>query len=141
LQLEWELDDEWGESSLRGEMPSWCPSTSFTLTYPHRRHGTLPLSGRTRSFFPQSSTAFPWSRLVDGRWGTRYTGWVVHEGRYVVGLAKWMEDHQVPVGALITLERSQSNEVVVDFRTRRPKREWARIAQADWRTPASHAST
>jgi hypothetical protein len=45
-----------------------------------------------------------------------------------------MEDHQIPVGAYITIERSQSqasNEVVVDFRTRRPKREWARIAQPD----------
>jgi hypothetical protein len=70
--------------------------------------------------------------LVDGRWGTRYTGWVVHEGRYVVGLAKWMEDHQVPVGAIITLERTPANgEIVVDYRTRRPKREWARIAHAD----------
>jgi hypothetical protein len=43
-----------------------------------------------------------------------------------------MDDHQLPVGAFITLERTPtSNEVVVDFRTRRPKREWARIAQAD----------
>ena len=70
--------------------------------------------------------------LVDGRWGTRFTGWVSHEGRFVTGLAKWMEDHQLPVGAFITLERTPTaNEVIVDFRTRRPKREWARIAQAD----------
>jgi hypothetical protein len=131
LQLEWELDDEWSEGGMRGDAPSLVPSTSFTLTYPHRRHGTLPVSSRTRGFFPQSSDGVSVVTLVDGRWGTRYTGWVVHEGRYVVGLAKWMEDHQVPVGALITLERSQSGEVVVDYRTRRPKREWARIAHAD----------
>ena len=38
----------------------------------------------------------------------------------------------MPVGAFITLERTPAaNEVIVDFRTRRPKREWARIAQAD----------
>ena len=58
-----------------------------------------------------------------------YTGWVVHEGRYVTGLAKWMDDHTLPVGAYITLERTPTpNEIIVDFRTRRPKREWARIA-------------
>jgi hypothetical protein len=134
LQLEWELDDEWGESSLSTAVPSVVPSTSLMLIYPHRRHGTLPLSGRTRSFFPQAENGVTPVTLVDGRWGARYEGWVVHEGRYVAGLAKWMEDHQIPVGAYITIERSQSqasNEVVVDFRTRRPKREWARIAQPD----------
>jgi hypothetical protein len=132
LQLEWELDDEWSEGGMRTEAPSLVPATSFTLTYPHRRHGTLPVSSRTRGFFPQSRDGISVITLVDGRWGTRYTGWVVHEGRYVVGLAKWMEDHQVPVGAFITLERTQTTgEIVVDYRTRRPKREWARIAHAD----------
>ena len=132
LQLEWELDDEWGESSLSSEVPSVVPSTSLVLTYPHRRYGTLPLSGRTRSFFPPGTNGVSLVNLVDGRWGTRYVGWVMHEARYVTGLAKWMDDHQLPVGAFITLERTPtSNEIVVDFRTRRPKREWARIAQAD----------
>jgi hypothetical protein len=131
LQMEWELDDEWGESSLSSEVPTVVPSTSIILTYPHRHYGTLPLSGRTRSFFP-TGTGASLLTLVDGRWGTRYTGWVMHEARYVTGLAKWMDDHQMPVGAFITLERtSQANEVIVDFRTRRPKREWARIAEAD----------
>lgn len=132
LQLEWELDDEWGESSLSTEMPSIVPSTSLMLIYPHRRHGTLPLSGRTRSFFPQASRGVSTVTLVDGRWGARYDGWVVHEGRYVAGLSKWMEEHQIPTGAYITIERTtKANEVVIDFRTRRPKREWARFAQAD----------
>lgn len=131
LQMEWELDDEWGESSLSSEVPSVVPSTSIVLTYPHRHYGTLPLSGRTRSFFPTGSGA-SLVTLVDGRWGTRYTGWVMHEGRYVTGLSKWMDDHQLPAGAFITLERTPAtNEVIVDFRTRRPKREWARIAHAD----------
>ncbi len=132
LQLEWELDDEWGESSLSSEVPSIVPSTSLTLTYPHRRYGTLPLSGRTRTFFPQASKGVSMITLIDGRWGTRYIGWAVHEARYVCGLSKWMDDHQVPVGAMITLERSTTaGEIIVDFRTRRPKREWARIATAN----------
>ncbi len=132
LQLEWELDDEWGESSLSTEVPSVVPSTSLMLIHPHRRHGTLPLSGRTRGFFPQASTGVSTVTLVDGRWGARYEGWVVHEGRYVAGLAKWMEEHQIPTGAYITIERTtKPNGVVIDLRTRRPKREWARFAQAD----------
>jgi hypothetical protein len=132
LQIEWELDDEWGESSLSTEIPRVVPSTVLTLTYPHRRYGTLPINGRTVNFFPAGQKGKSIVTLVDGRWGTRFNGWVVHEGRYVSGLSKWMEDHQLPVGAYITLERPNTpNEVIVDFRTRRPKREWARMAQAD----------
>lgn len=129
LQTEWELDDEWGESTLSSELPTVVPNTSFTLIYPHRRYGTIPLNGRTRSFFPGGQDGKATVTLVDGRWGTKYTGWVVHEGRFVSGLDKWMDDHLLPVGAQITLERTPiANEIVVDFRARRPKREWARIA-------------
>lgn len=132
LQIEWELDDEWGESSLSSELPSIVPSTTLTLTYPHRRCGTLPLNGRTRGFFPQSDLGRSTVTLIDGRWGTHIQGWVVHEARYVTGLTKWMEDHVIPVGALITLERtSKPDEIVVDYRTRRAKREWSRLATAD----------
>lgn len=128
LQTEWELDDEWGESTLSSELPTIVPNTSLTLTYPHRRCGTLPLNGRTRSFFSAGSGKST-VKFVDGRWGAQYTGWVVSEGRYVTGLGKWMEDHALPVGTIITLERTATpGEILVDFRTRRPKREWARIA-------------
>ena len=72
LQVEWELDDEWGESSLSGEVPSIVPSTSLSLIYPHRQAGTLPLTGRTRSFFPVEAGAKAQVTLVDGRWGTRF---------------------------------------------------------------------
>jgi hypothetical protein len=135
LQFEWELDDEWGESTLPSDMPSLVPSTTITLLYPHRRYGTLPVSGRTRAFFPQLAeglTGVSLVTLVDGRWGTRFQGWVDHEKRYVAGLGKWMEDHQIPAGAYVTLERTaQNGEVLVDFRTRRAKREWARVAMPD----------
>jgi len=126
------LDDEWGESGLSTEIPRIVPTTSITLTYPHRRYGTIPINGRTVNFFPTGQKGKSTVTLVDGRWGTRCTGWVAHEGRYVSGLAKWMEDHALPVGAQITLERTpKANEVIMDYRTRRPKREWSRIGTAD----------
>ena len=132
LQIEWELDDEWGESTLSSELPNVVPSTTLNLTYPHRSVGSLPLNGRTRSFFPTDNDGKSVVTFVDGRWGNRYTGWVVPRGRYVAGLAEWMEGHSVPVGAYITLERTETDgEILVDFRTRRPKREWARIATTD----------
>lgn len=132
LQVEWELDDEWGESGIGSDVPSVVPSTSFTLIYPHRRYGTLPLSSRTRSFFPLGTQGRSLITIIDGRWGNRYQAWVVHEGRYVSGLRKWMDEHTIPVGAQITLERTnKANEVVIDYRPRRMKREWSRFAAAN----------
>ncbi len=130
LQYEWELDDEWGESTLASEMPALVPNATVTLIYPHRKYGTLPLGGRARTIFPAANGAvLSLVTLVDGRWGTRFPGWVMHQGRYVAGLGKWYEAHGVPAGAFITLERSsKEGEIVVDFRTRRAKREWARVA-------------
>ncbi len=132
LQLEWELDDEWGEAGVTGDLGTGIPSTSFALIYPHRRHGTIPLSSRTRSFFPSKPKGRSMVTVIDGRWGTRYTAWVVHEGRYVCGLKAWMDEHNLPVGTYITLERTQNpDEVVIDYRPRRMKREWSRFAIAN----------
>lgn len=132
LQIEWELDDEWGESSVGTDIPSVVPSTSFTLIFPHRLYGTLPLSSRTRSFFPQAEEGRSMVTIIDGRWGNRYTAWVVHEGRYICGLKEWMNEHSLPVGAQITLERTNNpGEVVIDYRPRRMKREWSRVAKVD----------
>ena len=68
--------------------------------------------------------------LIDGRWGQRFTAWVVHGGRYVAGLRPWYEQHKLPAGAYIVLERrDNSGEIVVDFKPKRMRREWMRKAQ------------
>ncbi len=132
LQMEWELDDEWGESGASTPVSSAVPSISFTLTFPHWLYGTLPLSSRTRALFPHSAQERSMVTVVDGRWGNRYTAWVVHNGRYVCGLKDWMVAHNLPVSAQITLERAEGqDEVIIDFRPRRMRREWSRIAKVD----------
>jgi len=132
LQMEWELDDEWGDSGASTPVSSVVPSISFTLTFPHWLYGTLPLSSRTRALFPHSAQERSMITVVDGRWGNRYTAWVVHEGRYVCGLKDWMVAHNLPVSAQITLERTdEPDEVIIDFRPRRMRREWSRIAKVD----------
>ena len=132
LQTEWELDDEWGESSVSTHVSPVVPSISFTLIFPHWLYGTLPLSSRTRELFPRSAQARSMVTIIDGRWGNRYTAWVVHNGRYVCGLKEWMTAHNLPVSAQITLERTDKpDEIIIDYRPRRMRREWSRIAKVD----------
>jgi len=65
----------------------------------------------------------------DARSGQRWPGWVVREHRYVFGLDIWYEANDVPVGGWIQLIRSdEPGIVIVDLQSRRPKREWVRVA-------------
>ncbi|MEA3338117.1 MAG: hypothetical protein U9R25_19690 [Chloroflexota bacterium] len=132
LQLEWELDDEWTEGGASSVGLARLPSVELTLTYPHRRSGTVPVTDRTRGFFPVKEEKRSQITFIDGRWGSRFPGWVVPDGRYVCGLSQWYEEHKIPVGALILLERTDNPaEVVIDLKPRRMKREWVRMARAD----------
>ncbi len=130
LQTEWELNDELTEGGLAEEAPATLSTATVLLTYPHLIAGTLPLPPNLRAVLPHGEGLCSAVTLVDGRWGTRSQAWVVHAGRYVAGLDGWFGQHKLPVGARITLERSaKSDEVVIDFRPLRGKREWVRTAR------------
>lgn len=132
LEIEWQLGDEWTEGGASSVTAAQLPSVSLTLTYPHRRSGTLPLNNLTRSFFPVREGKRSMITFVDGRWGKRFPGWVIPEGRYVCGLSEWYEEHKLPVGAIVSLERTDNPaEVVVDFRPHRMRREWVRMARVE----------
>lgn len=128
-QLAFQLDDEWSDGIEETAERRAAQTTTVTLTFPHAVSGTLPLSRRTRPLFPTGHGERTMVTLVDGRWGNQFAGWVNHAGRYVAGLQGWMDKHKLPAGAYITLERRGDNEVVVDFRPKRMRREWMRWAQ------------
>lgn len=122
-----ELDDE--ISPVTEATPA-AAEVPVTLTFPHRRVGTLPLSPRLAPLFP---TAYESPRvrfiLVDGDTGERFPGWVVRAGKYVYGLDEWYRKLEFPVGGQLTVSRGETpDEVVVRANKRRPNREWVRTA-------------
>ena len=126
-QLEYEIDDEL--SNLRSPS-ALSDSVTFSLNFPHRRTGTLPLNSHLRHLFP---TAYEAPRvlmtLIDGQTGEEMTGWVVREHRYVYGLADFYRRHRLPVGAYIIVKRTDDpSRVIVDFHAHRPRTEWIRLA-------------
>jgi hypothetical protein len=130
-QLAFELDDEWSESFI-GDSPvrGATPSATVLLLYPHLIAGTLPLNRRSRPFFKRGHGERTMVTLIDGRWGNRFPAWLNHQGRYIAGLHAWYEKHKLPAGAFVVLERrDDSGEIVVDYRTKRMRREWTRWAQ------------
>lgn len=138
LQLERELDDEFspagpqpgnGVESRQGTAPD---EVQLTLTFAHRRVGTLPLSAKLAHLFP---TAIESPRVrfmfVDGDNGQKFPGWVVRPGKYVFGLDEWYRSLDFPVGGYVKLRRGNApGEVVVRAVRHRPTREWVRTAAA-----------
>lgn len=125
LELERKLDDEL--SPIRGKYPA-VNEVQLTLTFPHWRAGTLPLTARINHLFPTAYEA-PRIRfvLVDGESGQKFPGWVVRANHYVYGLQDWYKSHGLMPGSLIRVKRGKNpGEVIVQCDTRRGSREWIR---------------
>jgi len=125
LELERKLDDEL--SPVRGKYPN-VNDVQLTLTYPHWRAGTLPLTARINHLFPTAYEA-PRIRfvLVDGEIGQKFPGWVVRSNHYVYGLQDWYKSHGLMPGSLIRVKRGKDpGEVVVQCDSQRGSREWVR---------------
>jgi len=125
LELERKLDDEL--SPLSGKYPT-PTEVQLTLTFPHWRSGTLPLSTRINHLFPTAYEA-PRIRfqLIDGDTGQKFAGWVVRKNHYVYGLQEWYKSHALMPGSLIRVKRGKSpGEVIVQCDSQRGSREWVR---------------
>ncbi len=126
VALEQELDDEWSSLNSPSEVPE---PVTVVLTYPHWKSGTLPLSSRLAHIFPTGRTHRIRFALKDADTGTEVPAWIVREGRYAYGLEEWYRTHDIPVGAYLELARDEkSGTVVIRRRSRRPRREWVRVA-------------
>lgn len=130
LLLERELDDEW--SDLPASELDIEPQTAvFTLLYPHRWAGTMPLSSRTRPFFPDSNSPRQRVVFIDEHTQEEIIGWVVKEHRYVYGLGNWYNANNIPIGGFIHLKTGpEPGKIYLGYDRRRAQREWVRLATA-----------
>ncbi len=125
LQLEYDLDDE--HSPLTSPRPE--DEVSITLIYPHRRVGTLPINSETRHIFPDAKTPRIAITLIDLLDKREYPCWVVHEHKYVFGLAPLYQKHHLPVGAYAYLNRTDDPaRIEIEFDSYRPRTEWIPLA-------------
>ncbi|WP_169236979.1 hypothetical protein [Candidatus Roseilinea sp. NK_OTU-006] len=129
VALAYELDDELEFDETAPVSPA--QSATLILTYPHRRAGTLGWSRAAASVLPQSRKPRIPMRFKDRVTQKEMTVWLVREGRYIWGLGDWFKANDLPAGAYIQLTRSDAENIVwIDYRRRRPKREWVHVASA-----------
>jgi hypothetical protein len=129
-ELEREIEDEWGSASPPDQDEK---EVTLTLTFPHWRAGTLPLTPRLARLFP---TAYQAPRVrfefKDAQTRRDFPGWVVRPHRYVFGLAEWTAEKGLLPGAYVRVRQGkETGKVVLEAATRRPTREWIRTASVD----------
>jgi hypothetical protein len=125
LALETELDDELVDGNLPEKSTE---EIVISLSYPHWRAGTLPVSLRARALFP---TAYESPRVrftvVDGQSREEIPAWVVRTHGYVSGLGTLYQKYGLIPGSLVSVAKSKTpGQVVITPKTRRPTRDWVR---------------
>ncbi|MGJ3238892.1 MAG: hypothetical protein ACFE0Q_09335 [Anaerolineae bacterium] len=124
FDLETELDDEYTEIEFEGRLPH----ATTTIIYPHRRAGTLPLNAKNLAIFPLGRAPRIHVELVDKEDDEKFSGWVVHEHRYVYGLMDYYTKHRLPVGAYLTVEPGEEEgQILVSHEGYKPRTEYIRI--------------
>jgi hypothetical protein len=100
----------------------------ISLSYPHWRAGTLPVSARVRGLFPTANyTSRVRFTLVDGATHEEMPAWVVRQHGYVVGLGKFYQKYGLMPGSLVSVVKGKKpGQVIVTAKTRRPMRDWVR---------------
>jgi hypothetical protein len=125
--LERELDDEWSELA---EPPQPHPVV-FTLLFPHRYAGVIPMTAHIRPLFPPNYSPRQRVVLVDDEDGEEIEAWVMQDARYIFGLTDWYNKHEIPIGGFVHLAPGpQVGVVQLGYDRRRPQREWVRLATA-----------
>ncbi|MDQ7025965.1 MAG: hypothetical protein Q9P44_10450 [Anaerolineae bacterium] len=124
FDLETELDDEHTPIEFEGRLPK----ATSALIYPHRQLGTLPLNAKTRTVFPVARTPRIHVELVDETDGETFSGWVVHNHKYVFGLLDYYTKHSLPIGADISVKLGEEeSQIIVSHEAYNPRTEWIRI--------------
>jgi hypothetical protein len=96
----------------------------ISLSYPHWRAGTLPLTKTLSKMFP---TAYEAPRVkfsfVDN--GDKFAGWVVRSEKYVYGLEEWYQKNDIIPGSLINVSKGKNpGEIVIGYKRSRQNKEW-----------------
>jgi len=96
----------------------------ISLSYPHWRAGTLPLTKTLAKMFP---TAYEAPRVkftfIDD--GDRFPGWVVRKEKYVYGLEDWYKKNDIIPGSLISVSKGKlPGEITISYDKSRQNKEW-----------------
>ncbi|MEA3326054.1 MAG: hypothetical protein U9R53_01900 [Chloroflexota bacterium] len=127
IKSEQQIADELVELDPQFRQKTSGNETLVVLNYPHWRTGSIPLTAKTRVFFP---TALESPRVkfkfIDAK-GQEISAWVVRPYNYVYGLRDWYEELELMPGSILKIRHGKKpGEVLIEPQKKRSNREWIR---------------
>ncbi len=127
LKAEQQIDDELIQENPQYQRKISAKEVSISLSYPHWRTGSIPLTPYTRSFFPTALESPRVKFTVIGGKGQKISAWVVRPYNYVYGLRDWYEELELMPGSILKIRKGKNpGEVMIQPEKKRSNREWIR---------------
>lgn len=126
FNLLYELDDELSFTSEEINDVEPAETVSLTLTYPHWRAGSLPVTPATNQVFPSAlESQHVQIAFIDDQSQSTISAWLVREGNYVIGLRNWFEEKNLIPGSIITITATKDPGILkISPERKRSNKEW-----------------
>lgn len=122
------LDDELSFSDEDVNDAEASDSVFLTLSYPHWRAGSMPVTPLTNQVFPsalQSDTIKV--EFIDEQSKQPISAWIVRNKKYVIGLRQWYEEKNLMPGSIIEIKRTKEPGVmIISPEKKRSNKEWVK---------------
>ncbi len=125
-QLLDELDDELSFTAEDINDAEPADRISLTLTYPHWRAGSLPVTPLTNQVLPSALESHTIKvAFIDEQTHQPISAWIVRDHNYVIGLRDWYEEKNLIPGSIIEISRTADPGVMkIQPQKKRSNKEW-----------------
>ena len=126
FNLLYDLDDELSFTIEEINDVERADTVSVTLTYPHWRAGSLPVTPNTNQVFPSALESQNVKiAFIDEQSQSTISAWLVREGNYVIGLRDWFEEKNLIPGSIIDVTATSDPGLLkISPQRKRTNKEW-----------------
>lgn len=120
------LDDELSFTAADINDAEPAESVKLTLTYPHWRAGSLPVTPLTNQVLPSALESHTIKvSFIDEQTQQPISAWIVREHNYVTGLREWYEERNLIPGSILEISRTDDPGVMkISPERKRSNKEW-----------------
>lgn len=125
-KLLYDLDDELSFTNEEIDEVDRQDSVTITLTYPHWRSGSLPVTPNSNRVLPSALESENIKiSFIDKQTQQPISAWVVRPHNYVVGLREWFEEQNLIPGSNIEISTTKHpGTMLISAEKKRSNKEW-----------------
>lgn len=125
-KLLYDLDDELSFTNEEIDEVDREDSVTITLTYPHWRSGSLPVTPNSNRVLPSALESENIKiSFIDKQTQLPISAWVVRPHNYVVGLREWFEQQNLIPGSNIEISATKHpGTMLISAEKKRSNKEW-----------------